>query len=241
MKVLLLGVYGMEMVECGGALLKNANNGGKSFATIMLSSDKAKKQVGEAAKILKTDVEFLDFSLGEIGPVKEQKVKLIRIIRKVQPDVIITQDTEHCIEDLDPDRRQAMTLIQESIALASRNYEVLEGEKLCPIPEIYYMTPSKPNCILNIADVWEEKQESMDCLKSQIEFSAAFYEKHIGNKTMADIVDGWNEIDDMYEKGKQAIREFNKAYYLSNGSYKHGHFTFAEKYRKEGVFHLESL
>lgn len=31
-RILLLGAYSMEVVECGGALLKNALNGGKSHA-----------------------------------------------------------------------------------------------------------------------------------------------------------------------------------------------------------------
>ena len=240
-KMLLLGVYGMEMVECGGALLKNALNGGESYASLMLAGEKSRPQVLEAAKILKTEVTFLEYKFGEIMPTPEQKLQMIRLIRKIQPDVIITQDTEHCISDLDPDRREAMTLILESIALASRNYELAEGEKTCPIPEIYFMTPNNPNCLLNIADVWEEKQASMDCLTSQIEFSAAHYEHYYGQEIMEKIVPGWSSIDSMYEKGRRAITEFNKAYYLSNGSYKHSHFAFAETYRKEGMFHLEQL
>lgn len=33
-RILLLGAYSMEVVECGGALLKNALSGGKSQAAI---------------------------------------------------------------------------------------------------------------------------------------------------------------------------------------------------------------
>lgn len=196
----------------------------------------------EAGKVLQVEkVWFHDYKAGEIMPTPEQKLPLIRLIREVQPDIIITQDTEHCVHDLDPDRRMAMTLILESIALASRNYELLENEVTCPIPVIYFMTPHNADCIVNIADVWEQKEKSMNCLKSQIEFSAAHYETHCGKETMEKIVPGWGNMTDEYEKGRIAITEFNKAYYLSNGSSGHGHFAFAEKYRKEGLYHLESL
>ena len=30
---------------------------------------------------------------------------MIRVIRSFRPDIIITQDTEHCVYDLDPGRR----------------------------------------------------------------------------------------------------------------------------------------
>ncbi|HBH13189.1 MAG TPA: GlcNAc-PI de-N-acetylase, partial [Clostridiales bacterium] len=33
-RMLLLGVYGMELVECGGALAINVQKGGVSFASI---------------------------------------------------------------------------------------------------------------------------------------------------------------------------------------------------------------
>ena len=39
-RILLLGAYSMEVVECGGALLKNALNGGKSHAAIAFAGEK---------------------------------------------------------------------------------------------------------------------------------------------------------------------------------------------------------
>lgn len=239
-KILLIGVYGMEIVECGGALLKNVLNGGKSFATIMLASEETKEQLLEASKILKTDIDFLNSKMGEIHPTTKQKLPLIQYIRKIKPDIIITQDTEHCISDLDPDRRMAMTLILESIALSSRNFMVDEYPP-CPIGEIYYMTPNNPNCIVNISDVWEEKQNALDCLKSQLEFSGQHYQNYYGDKIMQNIIPEWNSLNSNYEKGKKAMRAFNYAYYLNNGSLHHGHFAFSEAYRKEGIFHLDSL
>ena len=55
-KILLLGVYGMEMVECGGVLCKNARNGGISHASIMFASEGMQKEINDAAEKLDTTV-----------------------------------------------------------------------------------------------------------------------------------------------------------------------------------------
>ena len=240
-KILLLGVYGMEVVECGGALLKNVLEGGQSYAGMMIAGEQSKPQIKLAAEKLKTDLKFLDYEMGNILPTKEQKIPMVHYIREINPDIIITQDPEHCISDLDPDRRMAMTVILESIALSSRNFEVLEGEKLSKIPTIYYMTPSHPNCLLDISDVWEEKQDALNMLESQLMFSAMFYENNYGSQLMETIIPEWNQLDSLLEKGKVSMQVFNQAYYLSNGSLEHSNLAFAETYRKEGLFEFNSL
>jgi LmbE family N-acetylglucosaminyl deacetylase len=52
----------------------------------------------------------MDFAYGEVSPDVESKKRLVRVIREIRPDVVITQDPEHSFHDLDPDRRQAMIL-----------------------------------------------------------------------------------------------------------------------------------
>lgn len=39
LNMLLIGVYGMEVVECGGALAKNARAGGRSSTTILVARE----------------------------------------------------------------------------------------------------------------------------------------------------------------------------------------------------------
>ena len=51
-RILLLGAYSMEVVECGGALLKNALNGGKSHAAIAFAGEKMQSDLKKSAEAL---------------------------------------------------------------------------------------------------------------------------------------------------------------------------------------------
>lgn len=242
-KMLLLGVYGMEVVECGGALAINAKNGGESFASIMLSSDASRGQISNAAEILGVKMYFPEFALGYVDVSPEAKKKLIRIIREVKPDIIITQDPEHSYHDLDPDRRQAMILILESIALASRNFALDEMPELQPhpIPTIYYMTPHHPNCVVDIASVWGQKTKAMDVLHSQMEFSGRHFEEALDSEAIERIVPGFAHLNNDYEKGRAVHKVLDQAIHVYHGLATHGHFALAEAYKREGNFHLKEL
>ena len=121
-RMLLLGVYGMEMVECGGTLCRNVKLGGVSHASILFASEKMREGLNVSAPILGCTIEYQGMDSATISASPEEKLQLIRCIRAFKPDVIITQDPEHCVEDLDPCRRPAMTLLLESMALAVSAY-----------------------------------------------------------------------------------------------------------------------
>ncbi|MGG0938653.1 GlcNAc-PI de-N-acetylase [Brevibacillus centrosporus] len=242
-KMLLLGVYGMEVVECGGALAINVQNGGESYASIMLSSEKSRSQITHAAEVLGVHMHFPGFQYGYVDVSPESKKKLVRIIREVKPDIIITQDPEHSFHDLDPDRRQAMVLILESIALASRDFALDEMPELDPhpIPTIYYMTPHHPNCVVDISSVWELKNRAMDVLHSQMEFSGRHFEESIEQKALETLVPGFSTMPNDYEKGRAMHRVLDQAIHVYHGLATHGHFVLAEAYKREGNFHLKEL
>ena len=243
-RMLLLGVYGMEMVECGGALALNVKNGGQSFASIMLAGEQTKKDVTKAAEVLGVEkVYFSDFVAGEVDFDRASKVKLVRIIREVKPDIIITQDPEHCQVDLDPDRRPAMTLLQESIALASRAFALDEmpGLEPHPIPPIYYMSPLHPNCILNVASVWKQKEAGMDVLESQMNFSGQHFEKTLAPEELEVICPGFDQLETYYEKGRKVHAAIDRALHMYWGVGGHGSYALAEHYRREGLFEFMEL
>lgn len=244
MRMLLLGVYGMEMVECGGALALNAQNGGQSFASIMLAGAQTQVDVAKAAEVLGVEkVYFNNFTAGEVDFSRPYKLELVRIIREVRPDIIITQDPEHCQIDLDPDRRPAMTLILEAIALASRTFgtEEMPHLKPCPIATIYYMSPLHPNCVLNIADVWDKKEAGMDCLQSQMEFSGHHYEDRLAPKELEVIAPGFDSLPSYYEKGRRVHAAVDRALHMYWGIGGHGTFALAEAFRKQGLFEFTQL
>ncbi|GAA0330784.1 hypothetical protein GCM10008967_21620 [Bacillus carboniphilus] len=241
-KILFLGVYGMEVVECGGALAKNVENGGQSHATIMLCRETSQPQVRKAAEILGVNISFLNFESGCVDLSAESKKKLIKVIREVKPDIIITQDPEHSFHDLDPDRRPAMTLLLESIALASRDYALNDMPDLepHPIPTIYYMTPHHPNTVIDISQVWEKKETAMDALESQMEFSGMHFDRMLDEQSAELLYPGFSKLN-KFEKGREIHRVLDKAVHVYHGLATHGHFAIAEAYRREGNFHLAEL
>jgi LmbE family N-acetylglucosaminyl deacetylase len=241
--MLLLGVYGMEVAECGGALAKNVRQGGRSYASIMLSRAESRPQVTEAAGVLGIEMHFSEFATGEVQVDVPSKKKLVRVIREVKPSIIITQDPEHSYHDLDPDRRLAMLLILESIALAARDFALDEQEGLSPhpIPTIYYMTPHHPNCIVDVSDVYDLKEVAMDKLQSQMTFSGQHFPQYYRDEHLKLIVPNWDELQDDYSRGREVHRQLDRVTHLYNGAGAHSHFALAEAYRREGKFHLDSL
>lgn len=242
-RVLLLGVYGMEMVECAGAFHQNVLAGGVSHAAIFFAGPQMRHGLQKAAELLQTSLEYLDFDSGKISASFEEKLKVIRVIRAFQPDVIITQDPEHCVSDLDPGRRPAMTLILEAMALAGRDYarEELPGLQPCRGFSVYYMTPEHPNCLLDIQSSWEVKCAAMDALESQLEFIAELAEGTAQEKQYAMLIPGFEKMDSRLERGRAMKRLMDQAYHLYFGSTGHHHVFLSENYRKDGMFVFEQL
>ena len=243
-RMLLLGAYSMEVVECGGALCINAENGGTSHAAILFAGEKMREDLKKSAAILNTSVEFLDMDVGKISASYEEKLALIRVIREFQPDIIITQDTEHCVTDLDPGRRPFMTLVLEAIALASRPYALDEIPGLEPSrpATLYFMTPEHPNCVVDIFGVWDKKCAAMDALESQlIYFGKRKPEDKAGLARARSLVNDWDKLETDLDRGRRMKQEMDKAFYTYPYSTGHCHVMYAEPYRREGYFELEGL
>jgi N-acetylglucosamine malate deacetylase 1 len=242
-RILLIAVYGMEVVECGGALAKHAQSGGHAAAHVMLSREASRPEVLAAAEHLGVSVTFGDFRAGEVEADVASKRALVRVIREQRPDVVITQDPEHSFHDLDPDRRPAMVLILESLALAARDFGLDEADGLRPhpVPTIYYMTPHHPNCVVDVSDVWDLKERAMDELRSQMTFSGRMFPNHYREEHLRRMVPGWDDLGDDYARGRETHRVLDRVTHLHAGAGGHGRFAFAEAYRLEGKFHLDTL
>ena len=239
--ILLLATFGLEIVECGGALAINADRGGRSEAAVLLARPESRPQIERAAAILSTGVRFLDGRYGEIEPSVELKRRVVSAVREVRPDIVITQDPEHSFHDLDPDRRPAMILYLESLALAGRDWMVPEcgGYNPHSVRTIYYMTPLHPNCVVDVAAAWERKRGALAELGNQLAFSGQVYRRMFGDR-LAALVPEHAALDDA-ALGRAVHDQLDRAFYLFHGPLSHGRFLLAEPYRREGSFHLEAL
>ncbi|MBM3469599.1 MAG: GlcNAc-PI de-N-acetylase [Armatimonadetes bacterium] len=241
--LLVLATYGLEIVEVGGTIVWHVRAGGRAHATVTLSRPESRPQVERAAAILGATVEFLDFTLGHVAPDVESKKRFVRVLREVRPDVVITQDPEHSFHDLDPDRRQAMILYLEAMALAGRDFapEQLTDLPRHPIPTIYYMMPDRPNCVVDITEVAAVKEQALAELASQHAFSAQMMRRRLAPEVLARIADADAGASDQ-ELGLAIHRQTDRSLHLYHGLMSHtAQAVLAEPFRREGVFTLPYL
>jgi LmbE family N-acetylglucosaminyl deacetylase len=241
----MLASFGLEIVECGGALALHAQAGDDVYAAVLLSRPESRPQVTEAARILGIEtVEFLDFPYGGWTLDVPWKERIVGLVRRVKPDIVITQDPHHAQHDLDPDRRLIALLYTEAFALAGRDWHIAEcgGHDPHLVRSIYYMTPEHANCIVEISATFDLKQKALTALGSQMEFSAIMIEQRAPRDLLRQVVTDYDAISaDKVKLGLALHRQFDLALALVNGLAGHSGAVMGEAYRREGAFVLDRL
>jgi LmbE family N-acetylglucosaminyl deacetylase len=244
-KILMLASFGLEIVECGGALAKALRGGDEVHAAVLMSRPEVEPQIREAASILGiVDVEFLGVRNGEVVVTPEAKQPIVELVRRTKPDVLIMQDPEHAQHDLDPDRRMIALLYAESLAVAGRAWRIDEcgGHPPHPVPTIYYMTPSNPNCVVEISDTFAIKQKALEALSFQMTFSAESIKRRADVGAIRHIVEDFDQIgDDDTRLGLALHRQIDRALALYHGLAGHSGAVLGEAYRREGPFVVDRL
>lgn len=243
--ILMLASYGLEIVECGGALAKALRDGHKVHAAVLMSRPESQPQIREAARMLGIDdIEFLGVGIGEVVVTPEAKVPIVELIRRTKPDIIIVQDPEHAQHDLDPDRRIIALLYSESVAVASRDWRIEEcgGHEPHPIATLYYMTPLNPNCVVEISDTFATKIAALEALSSQMQFSSQSIKQRADVGILQHVVADFDILkDDDRALGLAFHQEFERANAIYHGLGGHSGAVLGEAYRREGVFVLGGL
>ena len=197
--ILMLASFGLEIVECGGALAKALKAGDNVYAAVLMCRPETQQQIRDAARVLGIgDVEFLGVRNGEVVVTPEAKEPIVELVRRTKPDVIVMQDPEHAQHDLDPDRRMIALLYAESLAVAGREWRIDEcgGHRPHPVPTIYYMTPSHPNCVVEISDTFAVKQKALEALSFQMTFSAESIKQRANVDAIRHIVEDFDALRD---------------------------------------------
>ena len=243
--VLMLATFGLEIVEVGGTLALHAQAGDNVHAAVLLSRESSRPQIEQAAKILGVQsVQFLGFNYGEVQPDIPSKKKLVRLIRELKPDILITQDPEHVTHDLDPDRRLAMLLYLEAVAIAGRDWRIEElgGFEPHAIHHIYYMSPETVNCIVEIGSTFALKQKALDVLGFQLAYSAQVTKERICDAVLRGIIPAYDSLKhDNLELGRALHHEMDRALAMYHGIVGHSGAALAEAFRYEGQFVLDKL
>ncbi|GIW07675.1 MAG: hypothetical protein KatS3mg060_2480 [Dehalococcoidia bacterium] len=242
--LLMLATYGMEIVECGGAIAKHVRAGGAAYAAVAFARPESRPQVEAAAAILGiTEVVFLGLDSGDLPIGAAAKIPFVELIRRWKPAIIITQDPVHAYEDLDPGRRDIMGVYLEAIALAGRDWRSAECGGWPPhlAESVYFMTPSEPNCLVDVADVWDLKERAMDQLGSQLAFSGESYRRRFSPEAIRLLAPDADPAGEAAALGRALHRTIDLAFHVSQAVHSHSGLAIAEPYRKMGPFALDRL
>ena len=133
--------------------------------TVELRSEEALK----AAEIMRLDVrENLGLPDGHVWNDEASRTKLVRVLRRLRPKVIFTQQ----INDPHPDHDHIAFLVREAARLSSlRNYDQETGEQaLRPAPVVAHTVFSRlvvPSFIVDVSEFADAKMQSIAAHASQ--------------------------------------------------------------------------
>lgn len=192
-KMLVVSAHAADYVwRSGGTIAKYIKNGAQvevvvlSFGTRGESNDlwsaegateesvKAirKAETEAAAKILGVEnIEFWDMQDYPMTFTRELEERLVRKIRGLQPDIILTHDK---VDILNPDHNDVSNFVFRCSVMSNSNGVRLEGTKTTKQMRIYGFEPHQtelsqyvPDSFIDITEVYDQKVEAMRCFKAQ--------------------------------------------------------------------------
>ena len=130
-----------------------------------------KEEAVEASKIMGISVrENLAFADGFFKNDKEHQLKLISVVRKYQPDIVLA----NTIDDRHPDHGRAAQLASDAcfysgLKKIKTKYQGEKQEAWRPNRIFHYIQSNyiKPDFVVDISDVWEQKIEAVKAFKTQ--------------------------------------------------------------------------
>ncbi len=160
----------------GGTLLKMKSLGYKTGALDVTKGEMGTRgtvtgravEADEAARILKLDVrENLELPDGHVWLTEETRTKLVRVLRRLKPKVLLT----HQIDDPHPDHNHIAQIVREAARLASmRKYDVDFRQERINAPIVAHNIFSQrvtPSFIVDISEFSDQKTEAIRAHKSQ--------------------------------------------------------------------------
>lgn len=175
-------------IFCGGTLAKHADRGddvtivhltrgeyGGFDATEEEVAATREKEAEASGATLGADVEFLDFLDGRVTYSLERRLELVGVIRRTEPDLILT----HFRDDLHPDHRATSRLVTDAYYMASLPLVETDHPPHDPENVYFFGKPTssfEPSVFVDVSDYQELKEEAIDCHESQV----AFLEAHGG-------------------------------------------------------------
>ena len=160
----------------GGTLLKMKSLGYRTGALDVTGGEMGTRgtpagraeEAAEAARILNLDLrENLGLADGHVFVDDESRTKLVRVLRRLKPKVILT----HQYDDPHPDHNHIAQLVREAARLASmRKYDEDFGLERTNVPIVAHNVFSRllaPSFIVDVSEFLDQKMQSIKAHKSQ--------------------------------------------------------------------------
>jgi len=130
-----------------------------------------RQEAENAAKALNVhDIQFLDIGDYPLVLEKEDKFKLVDLVRAVQPNFMLSHS------HYDPYNTDHMytTQVAMEVRMIAQAWGHNPGEKVLGAPQLYLFEPHqteqmgwKPDTFLDISDVWDQKRAAIECMEGQ--------------------------------------------------------------------------
>ena len=189
---LVISAHSADFVwRCGGAIALHQHKGydvtvvclsygergesAKLWKQEGMTLDKVKtsrrKEAENAAKALDVhDIQFFDLGDYPLELTRDDKYKLVDVIRAVQPDFMLSH-SNYDPYNTDHAYTTQVTLEARMIAQAWGHNP---GEKVISAPQLYLFEPHqteqmawKPDTFLDITPVWDKKRAAIECMQGQ--------------------------------------------------------------------------
>jgi LmbE family N-acetylglucosaminyl deacetylase len=135
------------------------------------------EEQGNAAQVIGAKaVHFLDRPDGYLVPDLDLRREVVRIIRELKPDILVTCDPQTLFATFGinhPDHRAAGQVVLDAVFPAAGNAAyfpelLVEGHRPHMPREIWCSLASQPTVTLDVTDVWPIKLEAILCHKTQV-------------------------------------------------------------------------
>ena len=184
----------------GGTLLKLKSLGYRTGALDVTRGEMGtrgtvegrEREAIEAAGILQLDVrENLGLRDGHVFCDDESRTRLVRVLRRMKPKVILT----HQIDDPHPDHNHIAQLVRESARLSSmKRCDEETGSEKIPVPNVAHNIFSRrlvPSFIVDISGFIEDKMAAIRAHSSQFfDPTSTEPETRLTSKTFLDELEG---------------------------------------------------
>lgn len=144
----------------------------RDLTSEQLAALREEEQLEASRRLGVKTVEFLRERDGEVEPNLELRGKIVRMIRKYRPDVLITHDPFRAYA-FHPDHRAVGFAAHDAVYPTARDplyfpEHLKEGLEPHKVAEIWYFNAEHPDLYVDITETWDDKVHSLKAHVSQV-------------------------------------------------------------------------